>query len=118
MSLHYTVIPPWRARSPRPRATRYFPLQGGVAMTTNRFKMQNSRQAIADLPLRQGRWLRRTSALFRYVARKAAYSYPYVRSVLERPSPSTTETANSWDYRLSQTNQSTYLGHTITVDTS
>ncbi len=80
--------------------------------------MKTSRQAIADLALHQGGWLQRTSNLTRYAARKAAYSNAYMRNLLERPSVSTAEAADRWDRALSETNESTYLGQTIAVDTA
>lgn len=77
---------------------------------------QNSRQALADGPLHNRSWLRRTSAIIRYASRKAAYSQYWLRSLLEPASVSAADAANRWDDAMSRSSQSTYLGHTITVD--
>jgi 2-polyprenyl-3-methyl-5-hydroxy-6-metoxy-1,4-benzoquinol methylase len=77
--------------------------------------MQNSCQDDANMPLHQS-WKRRMLAIIRYAARKAVYSHPRARKLLEPNSLSTAEAAKHWDHAMSKSNASTYLGHTITVD--
>lgn len=79
---------------------------------------QNSRQPLADSPLNNRSWLRRTSAKIRYASRKAAYSSLWLRSLLEPASASVADATHRWDDAMSHSSQSTYLGHTITVDAS
>jgi SAM-dependent methyltransferase len=76
-----------------------------------------NRQAIADAALRHTNPLQRPAALLRYAARKIAYS-PLVRGMLEKPSPPADTAALQWDKAMSQSSVSTYLGNTITVDSS
>jgi SAM-dependent methyltransferase len=74
-------------------------------------------QAIADRWQAHRSWMRRPSAISRYIARKLAFSYP-LRRLIERAPPSPEDLQRRWDGLMSQTVFATYLGQTITVDSS
>ena len=80
--------------------------------------MGENRQALADAPLRTRNALIRSKAIVRHWARAALFSLPAARRIIEREPNTPDDAKTHWDTIMSQTHFSTYLGGTITVNSS